>query len=198
MPTTLLQNPSMSQSLRTIPRAKKRTSMSWTTQLSASSLRLRKGWVCCCNVKSRSAMSCPTRRRRSWSSLPKLMKSTKLVSTCERSKVGRQGARVSMWSIHTVVWMWHHRRATTDTAAATTVLYNYTSTRLAHQLLGQRDHLIPIVAILVVAPEKTDCARERRGLVVLDGSAAAVQEERVQQRHGQWPQHDEADCKGND
>eukprot|EP00964_Phaeocystis_antarctica_P050225 scaffold29128_cov71-Phaeocystis_antarctica.AAC.2 len=28
--------------------------------------------------------------------------------------------------------------------------------------------------------------------------AATVQEERVQQRHGQWPQHDEAYCKGND
>eukprot|EP00964_Phaeocystis_antarctica_P072928 scaffold44705_cov70-Phaeocystis_antarctica.AAC.4 len=26
---------------------------------------------------------------------------------------------------------------------------------------------------------------------------AAVQEECVQQRHGQWPQHDEAACKGN-
>ena len=34
--------------------------------------------------------------------------------------------------------------------------------------------------------------------MVLDGSAAAVQQERVQQRHGQWPQHDEADGKGND
>eukprot|EP00964_Phaeocystis_antarctica_P104173 scaffold69313_cov66-Phaeocystis_antarctica.AAC.3 len=76
--------------------------------------------------------------------------------------------------------------------------YTTTSTRLAYQLLGQRDHLIPIVAVLVVAPEKPDCARERRGLVVLDGTAAAIQEERVQQRHGQWPQHDEADCKGND
>eukprot|EP00964_Phaeocystis_antarctica_P039193 scaffold22417_cov67-Phaeocystis_antarctica.AAC.6 len=54
------------------------------------------------------------------------------------------------------------------------------------------------LAVLVVAPEKPDCARERRELVVLDGSAAAVQEERVQQRHGQWPQHDEAKSKGND
>eukprot|EP00964_Phaeocystis_antarctica_P088839 scaffold56550_cov69-Phaeocystis_antarctica.AAC.4 len=73
-----------------------------------------------------------------------------------------------------------------------------TSTRLTHQLLGQGDHLIPIVAVLVVAPEEPNCARERGGLVVLDGSAAAVQEEGVQQRHGQWPQHDEADGKGND
>eukprot|EP00964_Phaeocystis_antarctica_P064259 scaffold38638_cov66-Phaeocystis_antarctica.AAC.6 len=65
--------------------------------------------------------------------------------------------------------------------------YYTTTIRLAHQLLGQRDHLIPIVAVLVVAPEKPNCARERRGLVVLDGTAAAVQEERVKQRHGQWP-----------
>ena len=62
--------------------------MSWTTQLSASSLRLRKGRVCCCNVRSRSAMSNPTKSRRSWSLPPKLMKSTKLVSTCEESTVG--------------------------------------------------------------------------------------------------------------
>ena len=67
-----------------------------------------------------------------------------------------------------------------------------------HQLLGQRDHLVPIVAILVVAPEEPNCARERAGLVVLNGSAAAVQEERVHQRHGQWPQRDEANSKGND
>eukprot|EP00964_Phaeocystis_antarctica_P092390 scaffold59434_cov72-Phaeocystis_antarctica.AAC.1 len=59
-----------------------------------------------------------------------------------------------------------------------------TSTRLAHQLLSQRDHLIPIVAVLVVAPEESNCTRERGGLVVLDGVAAAVQEERVKQRHG--------------
>eukprot|EP00964_Phaeocystis_antarctica_P021806 scaffold12107_cov71-Phaeocystis_antarctica.AAC.3 len=94
--------------------------------------------------------------------------------------------------------MWHHRRATTDTAPAVRPCYTTTSTRLAHQLLGQRDHLIPIVAVLVVAPEEPNRARERGGLVVLDGLAAAVQEERVQQRHGQWPQHDEANSKGND
>ena len=57
--------------------------MSWTTQLSASSPRLRKGWVCCCNVRSRSAIINPTKSRRSWSLPPKLMKSTKLVNTCE-------------------------------------------------------------------------------------------------------------------
>eukprot|EP00964_Phaeocystis_antarctica_P041005 scaffold23460_cov69-Phaeocystis_antarctica.AAC.5 len=101
MPTTLLHNPSASQSLRTIPRTKKRTSMSWTTQLSASSLRLRKGWVCCCNVRSRSAMSSPTKSRSSWSLLPKLMKSTALVSTCEWTS----GSARLMWSIHTVIYM---------------------------------------------------------------------------------------------
>eukprot|EP00964_Phaeocystis_antarctica_P072927 scaffold44705_cov70-Phaeocystis_antarctica.AAC.3 len=86
MPTTLLQSPSVSQSLRTIPRTKKRTSMSWTTQFSASSLRLRKGWVCCCNVRSRTAMSNPTRSRRSRSSPPKLINSRTLVSTCQRNE----------------------------------------------------------------------------------------------------------------
>eukprot|EP00964_Phaeocystis_antarctica_P040356 scaffold23068_cov70-Phaeocystis_antarctica.AAC.7 len=93
--------------------------------------------------------------------------------------------------------MWHCRRATLPELLLRPC-YTTTSTQLAHQLLGQRDHLIPIVTVLVVAPEKPDCARERRGLVVLDGLAAAVEEERVQQRHGQWPQHDEADCEGND
>ena len=69
---------------------------------------------------------------------------------------------------------------------------------LAHQLIGQRDHLVPVVAVLVVAPEEPDCSRERGGLVVLDGPAAAVQEDRIKQRHGHWPHRNEANRKGND
>eukprot|EP00964_Phaeocystis_antarctica_P108442 scaffold73035_cov68-Phaeocystis_antarctica.AAC.6 len=129
-------------------------------------------------------MSNPTKGRRSWSLPPKLMKSTKLVSTCEGSRFNDWGARD---------YVEHVYRA----SCYTTVL-EYTATiRLSHQLLSQRDHLIPIVAVLVVAPEEPNRTRERGGLVVLDGVAAAVQEERVKQRHGQWPQHDEADSKRN-
>ena len=69
---------------------------------------------------------------------------------------------------------------------------------LAHQLIGQQDHLVPVVAVLVVAPEESNGARERGGLVVLDGPAAAVQEDCVQQWHSQWPQRNKAGCEGND
>ena len=34
--------------------------------------------------------------------------------------------------------------------------------------------------------------------MALNGSAAAIQKEHVQQWHGQWPQHDEADREGYD
>eukprot|EP00964_Phaeocystis_antarctica_P017684 scaffold9786_cov77-Phaeocystis_antarctica.AAC.2 len=96
-----------------------------------------------------------------------------------RAKFGRLGARDCVEHTH---------------CGSGTVAAHYTSTAPA----TTRNHLIPIVAVLVVAPEKTNRAGERRGLVVLDGTAAAIQEERVQQWHGQWPQHDKADCKGND
>eukprot|EP00964_Phaeocystis_antarctica_P008579 scaffold4626_cov75-Phaeocystis_antarctica.AAC.3 len=45
-----------------------------------------------------------------------------------------------MWSIHTVVWMWHHRRATTATAPATTVLYCYHSTRAPASWSARSSH----------------------------------------------------------
>eukprot|EP00964_Phaeocystis_antarctica_P041726 scaffold23879_cov71-Phaeocystis_antarctica.AAC.1 len=138
MPTTLLQNPSVSQSLRTIPRTKKRTSMSWTTQLSASSLRFRKGWVCCCSVRSRSAISNPTKSRRSWSLPPKLMKSTTSVSTCEWTS----GSARLMWSIHTVIYVdvTSSPRNYCHICCYTNVPYSYHSTRSPTSWSAQSSH----------------------------------------------------------
>eukprot|EP00964_Phaeocystis_antarctica_P016626 scaffold9152_cov67-Phaeocystis_antarctica.AAC.3 len=125
------------------------------------------------------------------------MKSTKLVNTCEGSIGWRIGERASHVE-HTHSGIYGCGTVAAQLLPQLLLRPCYTATtQLAHQLLGQRDHLVPIVAVLVVAPEEPNRARERGGLVVLDGSAAAVQKERVQQRHGKWPQHDEADCKGN-
>ena len=65
-------------------------------------------------------MSNPTKGRRSWSLPPKLMKSTKLVSTCEGSRFNDWGARDYVEHVYRAytLWMWHHRRAATDIAPA--------------------------------------------------------------------------------
>eukprot|EP00964_Phaeocystis_antarctica_P120967 scaffold84692_cov66-Phaeocystis_antarctica.AAC.6 len=114
--------------------------------------------------------------------------------------------RAAMWSIgagHTHMDIWHRRRCPLRyycirCCAATGTSITRLTHMLTHQLLGQRDHLIPVVGVRVVAPEKLNCTREGGGLVVLDRSATVVQKEHVQQGHGQWPQHDEADREGYD